>query len=678
MFCVLVVLLGASFPEAIRAQSHPTLDNTVICGYQGWFGTPSDGGYNGWGHWNASSNPGFEIYPDITEYPSAELYQTGYAALGDGRPAKLYSSYRASTMDLHVKWMQENGIDGVALQRFLNDVQNATLKRARDSIAVHLMHAAEKYNRMFYIMYDGVGDNMSSLESDWQNTMVNALKVTQSPRYVYMNGKPVVCIWGFGLNGYTDNATDALNAVNWFKNNGYYVIGGVPGGWRSGTGDSKAGYSQVYAAYNMISPWSVGGYKSDAEVDNAKTTRLVPEKAQLDAAGVGYQPVMFPGFAWSHLHNGPRNDFPRREGTFLWRQFYNFKSVGIKYVYLAMFDESDEGTVIAKSAADYFDTPTNVYFQTMSADGIYISSDFYLRLVGAAANALKSTTPITLTVPVPHSVGPIFFRSSFEALSDPVLTWTSTADTVNSGFQNVTTPVCAVATGTALSGTNAIHYGGTTQSTGHSTAYFKAISAYAIPVDSQMTLSYAINPQTSLSRYAGLDLVLTDGTTLHGTSAVDTSGTSMNPAAGRGTLNQWTTVKCAIGRWLAGKAIDRILVAFDHTGEAGQFSGFIDNVTIMSAAASVPTGALPGKSFAAGQRTPPSAGYYSGRVLLSGLTKEYSGAPLVKIYASDGRRVFEKRCANSSMPVTLRKGLYLVRIESDRAPPLTVRLVIDK
>jgi hypothetical protein len=674
---IICTIAGFVISVNIFGQTHPTLDNTVICGYQGWFGTPGDGGFNSWGHWNASTNPGFEVYPDISDYPAADLYQTGYSPLGDGRPAKLFSSCRVSTMDLHFKWMQQTGIDGAALQRFLNDVQNSSLKRARDSVAVHMMRAAEKYNRMFYIMYDGVGNNMSFLESDWQNTIVNTLKLTQSPRYVYMNGKPVVCIWGFGLSGYGDNATDALNAIKWFKTNGYYVIGGVPGGWRNGSGDSKTGYSQVYAAYDMISPWSVGGYISDGEIDNAKTSRLVPEKAQLDAAGVAYQPVMFPGFAWSHLHNGPKNDFPRRQENFLWRQFYNIKSVGIKYVYLAMFDEADEGTVIAKSAADYFDTPTNVYFQTMSADGIYISSDFYLRLVGAAANALKSTTPITLTVPVPHSIGPIFFRSSFEALSDPVLTWSSTADTVNGGFLNVTSPVCAIASGTALSGTNAVHYSGTSSSTGHASAYFKAISAYAIPVDSQMTLSYAINPQTSLGRYAGVDLVMTNGATLHGTGAVDTAGISMNPITARGTLSQWTTVKCNIGRWLAGKTIDRILVAFDHSGESGQFNGYIDNITIRSATA-VPTGAVPGRSFSAEGHAHLAACYAGGTVRIVGLTKEYSRASSVKIYASNGRRVLEQRYSNSSVPVSLRKGVYVVRIESDMTPPLTTKLIVDK
>jgi hypothetical protein len=675
---IIFSVLCAAVLSTSFGQTHPTLDSTVICGYQGWFGTPSDGGYNGWGHWNTSANPGFEIYPDITEYPAAELYQTGYAALGDGRPAKLFSSYRASTMDLHFKWMQENGIDGAALQRFLNETTNATLKRARDSIAVHMMRAAEKYNRIFYIMYDGIDNNMTTLENDWQNTIVNALKLTASPRYAYMNGKPVVCLWGFGLSGYRDNATDALAAVNWFKSHGCYVIGGVPGGWRTGTGDSKAGYSQVYAAFDMISPWAVGSYKLDVEIDNAKTNRLIPEKAQLDAAGKAYQPVMFPGFAWSHLHNGPRNDFPRRQGNFLWRQFYNIKSLGIKYVYVAMFDEYDEGTAIMKGAADYFDTPTNVYFQTMSIDGVYLSSDFYLRLVGAAGRASKSKVPVTLTVPVPNSIGPIFFRSSFESNCDAQLTWVSSPDSPGGGFQNVTTPLCATATGTARSGSYAIRYNGTVSSTARALASFRAISAYAIPVDSQMTLTYAIYPQTALGRFAGIDLVMTDGTTLRSTAAVDTAAVSMNPATGRGTVGQWTTIKCAIGRWLAGKTIDRILVVYDHTGETGQFNGFIDNVTIQSTHAIAPTNVISKGSISRGPDSRISASYSGGAVWINGNSKGNMQSSMVRIYSCDGREIFKAYCIGSSVPVLLRAGVYFVRVENGWEPALVAKLAVGK
>jgi hypothetical protein len=675
------ILACISIVSLSFGTTHPTLDNTIICGYQGWFACSGDGSpMGGWLHWaGGQPSPGhqsFEIYPDISEYPSTDLFQTGYAPLGDGRPTKLFSAYRQETSDLHCKWMQENGIDGVAIQRFL---AGGSYKAHNDSVEVHMMHAAEKYNRMFYIMYDGIGNNMSALESDWQNTIVNALKLTQSPRYAYMNGKPVVCFWGFGLSNYSDNPTDALNAIKWFKNNGCYVICGTPTNWRTGTSDTKPGYDQVYAACDMLSPWTVGRYKRDNEVDNYKTNFLIPDKAKLDAGNIAYQPVMFSGFAWSNWNGGARNDFPRRQGKFLWRQFYNIKSLGIKYVYVAMFDEYDEGTAIAKGAADYFDIPTNQYFQTMSIDSVYLSSDFYLRLVGAANKALKSTAPITATVPIPNSIGPIFFRSSFEPNADAQLTWVSRADTVNGGFQNITTPTLTVASGTALSGANAVRFTGTASSTGRAVACFKAISAGAIVVDSLMTLSYGIYPQTTLGRFVGIDLAMTDGATLRATSAVDTAGVSMNPAAGRGTVGQWTKVKCPIGRWCMGKTIDRILVMYDHTGETGAFTGFIDNITIQSPIIHSSTSALSNGSVSNDGNAARRSAEYSGGVLRTkGFATSYGSGLSVTLYDCLGRLVANKQCNNGTLTLSLGKGIYIARFESGKEPPFVGKVAIGR
>ena len=41
---------------------------------------------------------------------------------------------------------------------------------------------------------------------------------------------------------------------------------------------------------------------------------------------------------------------PRRKGEFYWRQFAIFKELGIRTVFVGMFDEVDEGTAIYKVA----------------------------------------------------------------------------------------------------------------------------------------------------------------------------------------------------------------------------------------------------------------------------------------------------------------------------------------
>ena len=46
------------------------------------------------------------------------------------------------------------------------------------------------------------------------------------------------------------------------------------------------------------------------------------------------------------------NLIPRLGGQFLWTQFLGAKQVGARMVYVAMFDEVDEGTAIFKCAND--------------------------------------------------------------------------------------------------------------------------------------------------------------------------------------------------------------------------------------------------------------------------------------------------------------------------------------
>ena len=58
----------------------------------------------------------------------------------------------------------------------------------------------------------------------------------------------------------------------------------------------------------------------------------------------------------------------------------NLRSLNIKTAEIAMMDEYDEGTAILPMADGYSMIPTNQYFVTSSADGTYLSTDFYLRL----------------------------------------------------------------------------------------------------------------------------------------------------------------------------------------------------------------------------------------------------------------------------------------------------------
>ncbi|WP_370019282.1 hypothetical protein [Planotetraspora sp. GP83] len=170
-------------------------------------------------------------------------------------------------------------------------------------------------------------------------------RLTDSPAYAREGGKPVVELWGFGFTGRPGGVAQAVSLVNWFKSQGAYVIGGVPRGWRTNSAGAKPGYTAAYDAFDMISPWTVGYTGSDL-VQNY----LVPDRDYLTARGKAYQPVIYSGFAWSNWNGGARNVIPRRSGDFFWQQAVALRQNNIKQAFIAMFDEYDEATAIAKTA----------------------------------------------------------------------------------------------------------------------------------------------------------------------------------------------------------------------------------------------------------------------------------------------------------------------------------------
>lgn len=116
LFLVLVI-------EQVLMQCQASdIVGTTVVGYQGWFGAPNDGSpiinkWLHWARWGEEPRPGhvtFELYPDVREYQ--KLYQTHLGNLNNGQPAKLFSSWDDSTIDLHFKWMQQYNIQTAALQ----------------------------------------------------------------------------------------------------------------------------------------------------------------------------------------------------------------------------------------------------------------------------------------------------------------------------------------------------------------------------------------------------------------------------------------------------------------------------------------------------------------------------------------------------------------------------------
>lgn len=385
------------------AQGSPIGDvvGKVTVGYQGWFSAAGDGSpLNKWGHDN------LEMWPDLREYTTT--YVTPLGNLGNGQPAKMFSSYDQSTVNLHFQWMQQYGIDAAALQRFSGELSDPPYKAQRDGMAIRVKNAAETTGRKFYIMYDisGHQDMQNVLKTDWINTITGTLNLLASPAYAKQNGKPVVCIFGMGyqdakIPGGGDSVA-CLDVISWFKSQGCYVIGSVPMNWRLPTPDgfSRSNFTSVYNAFDMLAPWAVG-----AQVIASYQPWIQGDYDYCEAHGIDYQPIAYPGFSFHNSNGSPLNAIPRNHGDFMWSQVAVMKKVGAKSLYIAMFDEMNEGTAIFKTAENASQAPVAKSYVNLDQDGVNVSSDFYLRLTNDAGKMIKGEIPYQATHPTPHIIG---------------------------------------------------------------------------------------------------------------------------------------------------------------------------------------------------------------------------------------------------------------------------------
>jgi hypothetical protein len=371
-----------------------TLRRKVLCGYQGWFRCPGDGGSQ-WIHWSrststiASNTLTFEMWPDMSEY--SNRYPAGSFTHPGGAQAYLFSSFDQQTVDRHFDWMLDYGIDGVWLSRFVVGVANHPT-----NVLLNVRNAANRTGRTFALMYDMSGQPtntlFTSLTNDWR-WLVDNLHITQHPRYLHHNGKPVLMIWGFFSDRFSTNIAHQI--IDYFKNDltyGVTLVGGGEWWWRT---DMAAGWSNVFQRFDMYSPWNVGNYSIDGTNKWATTAYWADDFAALNSAGILYLPVIYPGFSWDNLQQLPPGTslIPRRGGEFLWRQFYVAAQLGLDTAFVAMFDEVDEGTAIFKVSNT---PPTQAYFVTY--DGF--PADWYMRLTAAGTAMMMGERPITNNIPI--------------------------------------------------------------------------------------------------------------------------------------------------------------------------------------------------------------------------------------------------------------------------------------
>ncbi|KAI0321461.1 hypothetical protein OF83DRAFT_1168415 [Amylostereum chailletii] len=422
--------MALSIESNIKRADSSTIQNKFLVGYQGWFHCPGDGepvgpGHHGWIHWfdfpvPDGGNINIDNWPDTSECAPDELFAAPGFKHEDGSQAHLFSSRHPKTVQRHFHWMAQNGVDGAFLQRFLGccDIENGEnqgVYRIRDEVGDLVKDACEKEGRVYAIMYDlaGVAPERTQriIERDWLH-LIHDKHILDSPNYLCENGKPVIAIWGFGFE-HTHHTIELLRSVTSFiRNNtpgGAYIMAGGPSQWRTceGDADKNSGFTAAWMeCFDAISPWTVGRYSDQQSADWFAENRVkgdiefIQQWEREKGKHVDYIPVVHPGGSGHNTSKGQwkRNDAPRNGGRYLWRQLYNVRKHGAKIMYGAMWDEYDEGTnfmpVVEKVSQLPHDDARKFKFLAYDIDGYDVPSDWYMRIAGYAAEALKGERSI--------------------------------------------------------------------------------------------------------------------------------------------------------------------------------------------------------------------------------------------------------------------------------------------
>ncbi len=393
----------------------------VMAGYQGWFRADGDVSGNGWGHFGRNGkfdeeHNTIDFWPDVSDYE--KTYKTSFKD-ANGNAAEVFSSVDKSTTELHFKWMKEYGVDGVFMQRFFGVTRGyKNSNKSQDIILRNAIEAAKKNKRAIAVMYDlsglkADGEDCSSVIEDWK-MLVDELKVTnqgEDQTYLFHNGKPLVAIWGVGFpdRPYDTRKIGINRLIDFLKNDPVYggcsVMLGVPTYFRELNKDCLPDpyLHEVIKSVDIVLPWMVQRFTPlvHKPMDHIRD-HVIEDIKWTKKYGIDYVPIAYPGFSWRNLSLSNKGlarhtaygAIPRLGGAFYWDQISAIISAGADMIYVAMFDEIDEGTAIMKVS----DTPPNSD-KAHFVDNDGVPSDHYLWLTGLGAKMLRKEIPFSIEMP---------------------------------------------------------------------------------------------------------------------------------------------------------------------------------------------------------------------------------------------------------------------------------------
>lgn len=409
-----IVLALHSFTYTLAQTKHApqskfmSYRGLVMAGYQGWFNCDGDGADRGWTHYSKGGR--FEDGRCSIDYwPAMEEYQVKYKTsfkFADGSPAYVFSSYDESTVDLHFKWMKEYGIDGVFMQRFFSVLTSSNRLNHNDTVLASAIKAANKYGVAISLMYDigSMDDRRYKLILDDWKHLVDDLKLTNQGKkttYLFHKKKPLVAFWGISAGTRkSGHIPEIFDIMDFFKNDPVYggcaIHLGIPSRWRTLGSDTKGDprLHDVLKQADVIHPWLVGRY-NEQSYEAFRQAHIIDDVKWCKENGKSYAPTVFPGFSWYNLKdNEVSNKIPRNKGVFYWKQIAGAIESGAEMLYVAMFDEIDEGTVIMKCAHE---VPVGKsVFVPLDKD---VPADHYLWLTGMAGKMLRGEIPFSKNMP---------------------------------------------------------------------------------------------------------------------------------------------------------------------------------------------------------------------------------------------------------------------------------------
>jgi len=300
--------------------------------------------------------------------------------------------------------MADYGIDGAMLQRFGVSLKSPQSFDFGTSVMQNVRKGAANHRRSWAMMYDLSGmkaeDVVPVITEDWKR-LVEKAAILKDAGYLHHNGKPLVAIWGIGFNDKRNYGLKECGLlVDSLKAEGNAVMLGIPYFWRDLNRDAvqDAELHVLLSKADIISPWSIGRYRSIPDVTKHVPSRVAGDIAWANERNVDYLPVVFPGFSWRNLEKGrgrdaPLNAIPREGGRFLWQQAVEAKRGGAEMIYVAMFDEVDEATAFFKATNE----PPRGASEFITYEGL--PSDHYLWLSGQIGKLMKQSAITDFSMP---------------------------------------------------------------------------------------------------------------------------------------------------------------------------------------------------------------------------------------------------------------------------------------